>query len=191
MAREQTEHRKESQAIEPQRGGSVSRRESERSTPSVLTPFRLMDTLINEMFGGGSPLRALESLYPQVDMVEQDGKLLIRADLPGVDINNIKVTVTDDSVIVEGEREHEREHKERRMYRYERTYGHFRREIPLPEGADTENANASFKNGVLEITLDMRQAAQAHREIPIQKESGESAESGQQVKSEPPEQKAA
>ena len=188
MARE-TQHRKEQQAIEPHRGGSVFRRESER--PSVLTPFRLMDSLINDMVGGGSPLRALESIYPQVDMVEQEGKLLIRADLPGVDINNVRATITDDSVIVEGEREEEREHKDRRMYRYERTYGHFRREIPLPDGADTENVNATFKNGVLEITLDMRQAAQAHREIPIQKESAESAESGQQVKSEHPEQKAA
>jgi HSP20 family protein len=219
MAREQAANREQSQAVEERRGGGMSRRESQRATlPAMLTPFRLMDSLINQMLGGDSSLRRLESFFPQVDMVAQNGKLVIRADLPGVDVDDVRVIMTDNSVIIEGEREDEREQEDTRMYRYERTYGHFRREIPLLEGTSTENVNATFKNGVLEITLDMPEASQSQREIPIQKEQttgesgqssqptpsgqtgeqgtqrqqpGESGETGKQGKSKQPEEKAA
>src|SRR6266436_4594223 len=130
MAREQTANREQSQAVEPRRGSGMSRREPQTGAPpAMLAPFRLMDSLINQMFGGDSSLRTLESFFPQVDVVEHDGKLVIRADLPGVDVDNIRVIMTDELVIIEGEREDEREQEDTRMYRYERTYGHFRREI--------------------------------------------------------------
>ena len=155
----------------------------------MLTPFRLMDSLINQMFGGDNPLRRLESFFPLVDVAEQDGKLIIRADLPGMDVDDVRVIMTDDAITIEGEREDERERDDTRMYRYERTYGRFHREISLPEGVGTENVNATFKNGVLEINLDMPEASQAQREIPIQ--ASESRDTGKQGKSKQSDEKAA
>jgi HSP20 family protein len=171
MSREQTANREQSQPVERRRGGGMWRRESQAGhLDAMLTPFRLMDTLINQMFGQESPLRTLGTFYPQVDIVERDGKLVVRADLPGVNVDNISV--------IEGKREDEREQEDTRTYRYERSYGQFRREIPLPEGADTESVNATFRNGVLEITFDMPEASRRQRQIPVQQEQP-TAESGQ------------
>src|SRR4030095_3006522 len=91
---------------------------------------------------------------PQVDIFERNGKLVVRADLPGMTKDDITVEVTDDAVVMDGESRYEHEEKETGIYRSERSYGRFHREIPLPEGVKTENATATFKNGVLEVTLD-------------------------------------
>jgi HSP20 family protein len=112
----------------------------------------------------------MERFSPQVDMFERDGKLVVRADLPGMNKQDVTVEVTEDAVVIDGERKYEHEENEGGMYRSERSYGHFHREIPLPEGIKTENATANFKNGVLEVTLDASQAAKNRRRIDIQGE---------------------
>jgi HSP20 family molecular chaperone IbpA len=179
MAHEQTRNR-ESQAMEPRRGRHISGRGA---------PFRMMGELADEILEGWSLQSlgdTLGSFSPQVDMFERNGKLVVRADLPGVDINNIRVTLTDESVIIEGERRDEREERGASVYRFETTYGRFRREIPLPDGVDSENAMATFNNGVLEITLDISQASSGRRQIPIQKQeaAGRAGQSEQPSESE-------
>ena len=92
-------------------------------------------------------------------MYERDNKLIVSADLPGLDKNDVKVEMNDNVLTIEGERKNERRDEESGWN--ERSYGHFVRTIALPEGIHGENANATFKNGVLEITLDAPRQAQA------------------------------
>src|SRR5213594_372948 len=179
MARERSKNQQsESPAMERHRGGQVSRRE--RDWPSY-GPFTMMRRFADEMdrmfedFGFRSMQRwggswGIERFSPQVDIFERDGKLVLRADLPGMTKDDVKVEVTEDAVVIEGERKHEHEEKEEGVYRSERSYGRFHREIPLPEGVDTDSATANFKNGVLEVTLDASQAARNRKRLEIQSE---------------------
>jgi len=122
------------------------------------------------MMKGFTPLGSDESFTPKVDVFERDGKLVITADLPGMTKEDVKVDVTEDAVLIEGERKSEHEETEEGIYRAERSYGYFRREIPLPEGVKTDTANAVFKNGVLEVTLEAPQLTKSRRRIEIQGE---------------------
>jgi HSP20 family protein len=84
---------------------------------------------------------------------QRNNELIIKADLPGLTKDDVKVEVTEDSVTLQGERRTEREEERQGVYRSERTYGNFHRVIPLPEGAITEQAKAIFRDGVLEISM--------------------------------------
>jgi HSP20 family protein len=175
MARERSKNREENQSIEPRRGGRPARMET---WPSF-SPFSMMRRFADEMdrlfegFGYPATERFGEwgpagRFAPEVDIFERDGKLVISVDLPGLKKEDVKVDVTEDAVLIEGERKYEHEQREEGLYRSERSYGHFRRQIPLPEGVKPDTARATFKNGVLEITLDAPQSARARRRIEIQ-----------------------
>ena len=97
---------------------------------------------------------------PQVEVIERGNQLVVRADLPGMTKDDINVDITDDALVIRGERRNEREENEEGYYRTERSYGSFYRSIPLPEGVKAENANATFRNGVLEITLPAPERAE-------------------------------
>lgn len=132
------------------------------------SPFAMMRSFNDEMdrvFGDFGltrrwPFNAFtpegeEALWaPEVEVEQKEGKLIVRADLPGLTKNDVKVEITDDSLTLEGERKHEAEKKGEGYYRSERYYGHFRRSLALPEGVKADTAKASFKDGVLEITLE-------------------------------------
>jgi HSP20 family protein len=120
----------------------------------------------------------LDRFSPQVDIFERDGKLVVRADLPGMTKDDISVELTEGAVIIQGERKYEHEENQEGIYRSERSYGRFYREIPLPEGVNSENATANFNNGVLEVTLDASQMARNRRRIEIRTE-GTGSRSGQ------------
>jgi len=171
---------------EPEGSQSVEKRQGEHSSARypgwpAFGPFSLMRRFADEMDrmweGTGLPtwdrfipsLR-IESFSPQIDFVEKNGKLILRADLPGLTKDDVRVELTDDAVIIDGERKYEHEENEKGIYRTERSYGSFHREIPLPEGVKTETATAHFKNGVLEITLDAPQARKSRRKIEIKGE---------------------
>jgi HSP20 family protein len=97
--------------------------------------------------------------FPDVEVAEREGKLLVRVDLPGMAREDIKVQITDETLTIEGERKHAEEKEEKGYYRSERSYGCFSRTIALPEGADATTAKAEFKNGVLEVALAVPKAA--------------------------------
>ena len=108
---------------------------------------------------------------PQVEMFERDGRLTVRADLPGLTKNDVKVEVTDNAINLSGERKSEHEEKGEGYYRSERSYGSFYRSIPLPEGVNADDANATFNNGVLEITMAAPQRASRGRRLEIKEGS--------------------
>ena len=146
--------------------------EKSLARPDILrSPFQMLERFADEMdrvfddFGFGrrwlAPslgtawprLRSAEEFMPNVEVLQRDNNLVIRADLPGLTRDDIKIEVTEDGVTIQGERKREHEEEKGGVYRSERTYGSFSRTIALPEGAMTDQAKASFKDGVLEITM--------------------------------------
>ena len=96
---------------------------------------------------------AQSRFVPDVDIVEDEKKIVLRSDLPGVDENDIQVKLDDGTLTVSGERKFDKETKEENLRRVERAYGSFRRSFALPDTVDAEKISASYRKGVLEITL--------------------------------------
>jgi HSP20 family protein len=90
---------------------------------------------------------------PRIEAFQRGDQFIVRAELPGLKKEDVRVNVTDDSIVIEGERRDEFENTHGDVYHTERSYGSFYREIPLPEGAIGDKADASFRNGVLEVKL--------------------------------------
>ena len=127
-------------------------------------PFRELDELQNRLgtFFGGFPNRlrngnggslTLPDWSPQVDIVEDDKEYLIKADLPEMKKDDVKVVVEEGILSVSGERKTEKEEKKKKYHRIERSYGSFRRGFLVPEDADASKVNAEFKDGVLKVHL--------------------------------------
>ena len=109
-----------------------------------------------------------QSLWsPQIETFVREGQLVIRADSPGLTKDDVNVEITDDAISISGERRDENEEKREGYYRSERSYGSFFRSIPLPEGVNAEDANATFNNGVLEITMQAPQIQSRGRRLEI------------------------
>ena len=90
---------------------------------------------------------------PQVETFRRGDKLVVRADLPGLKKEDVKAEIDNGVLTISGHRSSEREENRDEFYRSERSYGSFYRAIPLPEGVESDNCEATFKDGVLEITL--------------------------------------
>jgi HSP20 family protein len=115
-------------------------------------------------FYGGGPA----GFTPSVDVKENEKEFVIKAELPGVEEKEIEVTVTDNAVTIKGEKKEEKEDKCKNYYYMERSYGSFHRVVPLAAGIESGKAEASFKNGVLSITLPKSQIAKTEgTKIPI------------------------
>ncbi len=90
---------------------------------------------------------------PAVDIFEKDDKFVVKAELPGMKEEDIDVSVVGDTLMIKGEKKTETEVKEENYYRCERAYGSFYRSVPLPSTVDADKIEASFEDGVLEVTL--------------------------------------
>jgi HSP20 family protein len=158
-------------------GGGVSR----GSFPSLFSvspreffsanPFEMMRRFSEEMdrtFGGfGREENRVWS--PAVEVRQKDDSLVICADLPGLNKDEVKVEVTEEGLVIQGERKREEEDRGEGFYRSERSYGRFYRLIPLPEDANLDQAKAQFKDGVLEVVVPApKSAKQKRREIQIE-----------------------
>lgn len=130
-------------------------------------PFSAMRRMTEEMdrffgdFGIGSPFRRFDvgSLFsqqlwsPRIEVDQNGSELTVRAELPGLKKEDVEIEVSEGMLIIQGERRNEREERQAGTYHTERSYGHFYRSIPLPEGAIEESAKAHFRDGVLEVTI--------------------------------------
>src|SRR5262245_31462543 len=157
-----------------------------------ISPFELMRRFTDEldhafeglglMRGADVGAREIEMWTPSVEVFERDNNLVVRAELPGLDNEDVKVELTDDGLVIKGERR--REHEERREggYRSEIVYGRFYRLIPLPEGANIDQAQARMNNGVLEIMIPMAETRRQPRSIPVESGAGQATQAaGQQT----------
>lgn len=90
---------------------------------------------------------------PSVEMYETDKDLVVKAELPGLSSKDVDITLTDEALIIKGEKKESEEVKGENYYRKETRYGSFHRTIPIPIPIEKENIKASFKDGILEIRL--------------------------------------
>jgi HSP20 family protein len=144
-------------------------------------PFDLFEDLRDEMarLWGQRPLmgrpapRPLAAIAegrwaPRMDVFEKNGNLMIKAELPGVEKENIRVEMDEGDLIIHGERKSESEVKEADYYRLERAYGSFHRRLPIPFEVKPEQVKANFKDGVLEIEIPKpAQAASEPKKIAV------------------------
>lgn len=136
-----------------------------------MNPFYPLQRDINRIFddfftgfstpGYGGLMERLGSFSPSIDIRDNEKELVIKAELPGMDEKDVEVSLTDDALVIEGEKRDEKVDKEGGFYHAERSYGSFRRVLPLPVGIDPQKADASFKKGVLTIVVPKTEAAKS------------------------------
>jgi HSP20 family protein len=104
---------------------------------------------------------------PQVEVFERDNKLIVRADLPGLQEQDVKVEVDEGVLTISGERRNDFEEKREGYFHSERSYGYFQRSVRLPEGIDLNQIQARFDSGVLEVEAPIPEQKPKGRNVPI------------------------
>jgi HSP20 family protein len=134
-----------------------------------------MNRLFDETFaalshrpGGQQRAQQLTEWAPAVDVLQRDGDLVVRAELPGVRPEDVDITVQDRVLTISGERREEQEGQRGGYYVRERKRGSFQRSMTLPEGVDEDRIQARYENGVLEVTIEGAAAAREPRRIPVE-----------------------
>lgn len=133
-----------------------------------LDSFRNEFDRIFDRFFGGTPLMRgeTEAWGPAVDVIDEENQVVVRSAIPDINKENLEVRVTDDMLTISGRTEEEKTKDRRNYYIRELRSGSFRRDIPLPAEVDSEKVAASYKNGVLTITLPKIKEARA-REVKV------------------------
>lgn len=136
----------------------------------ALNPYEEMDRIFDRMFEGffprgwmrpfqrewpswGEMTAPKEMKVPKVDVIDRDDEVLVRAEVPGVNKDDLDVSVSDNAVTIKGETRHEEKEEKGNYYRRETSRGSFTRTVQLPNYVKTEGCKAKFKDGVLELTL--------------------------------------
>ena len=139
------------------------------------SPFRELDRFrrdfddLFDRFLGGRLSREPRAMAPSVESYVDNGKLVVRADLPGIDPKDVEITAAGDQLTIRGKRERRDEQKSGDFIHREVSYGSFERTIKLPEGIKPDDIKAAYSNGVLELTAPLPEQARA-RKVPIQVE---------------------
>jgi HSP20 family protein len=115
------------------------------------------------------PRHDMEVRAPALDVFEDKEDVVVRAELPGMDKENIEVNLTDSTLTIKGEKKKEEEVKEENYYRSERSYGSFVRSVELPKAVHADKIKASFKNGILEVRAPKTEEAKS-KEIKVKVE---------------------
>lgn len=127
---------------------------------SLLGPSLFSDTdLRSELYG----------ITPNVDIYEEGNELVLKAELPGMKKEDIKIDLTENMITISGEKKKDEKIEKEGYFRYERTYGTFHRRFELPGGLDTEKVKAHYEHGVLELRIPMlKEAQKKHVKIAIE-----------------------
>jgi HSP20 family protein len=124
---------------------------------------------------GGAPGDVL--LIPQIEVEQRDDAVVVRADLPGMNADEIDVTIENGNLVISGERRDVRRDEREGVLRSEVSYGTFYRTIPLPDGADENNIAAVVRNGVLEVVVPVSEA-ETGRRVQVRSEDGGTGDGG-------------
>jgi HSP20 family protein len=155
----------------------------EELTPLVGSPFTFMRRFTEEMdklftdFGWGNNLAPLLGFLeretapamwsPKVEVARTEGQMTVRADLPGLNKEDIAIELADGVLTLKGERKKETTEEKEGYYRSEHSYGSFYRSLPLPKNVEADKAAASYRDGVLEITLPLAAQETAVRRLAV------------------------
>ncbi len=131
---------------------------------SMMDPIREMERLqdeINDLFSldryPGSSGLFDRTVSPALDVVERDEEFVVTCDLPGVDLKDLDISVSENVLTIKGEKHDDKAQKDRKVYRKETWEGGFQRTLSMPKSIDSARTSASLKNGVLTITLPKRE----------------------------------
>lgn len=175
-ATENAESREETR----QRRSTLAKNEGPRSSPlarypELRSPFGVVSRFMDDMdrmfdtFTGQSTTSSMmgpvatETWHPQIETFERDGKIIVRADLPGIPEDSVSVKVDHDVLTISGVRHDDRTEQREGYYHSERTYGSFQRSIKLPPFVDHDEIKASFDDGVLEVSVPIPSNARSKR----------------------------
>jgi HSP20 family protein len=132
-------------------------------------PFRELEEMssrMNRLFNrrgptpeGGTEALAVADWTPTVDVTETEGEYVIKAELPEVKKEDVKVTLEDGLLTIQGERRYEKDEKTKKYHRIERSYGRFARSFSVPESVDDGKVKAEYKDGVLSLSLPKAEKA--------------------------------
>ncbi|MGD8339020.1 MAG: Hsp20/alpha crystallin family protein [Desulfobacterales bacterium] len=133
-----------------------------------LTPFEFNRPLLPRMNDG--------MLKPTLDLGATDKEYTVTLEIPGVDEKDVRLEIVNDTLTIQGEKKQENEEKGKNYYRMERSYGSFQRMLSLPEDADQNAVTATFKKGVLTVTMPRKALPKAHvKQIEVKSASLEPA----------------
>ncbi|MBM4406782.1 MAG: Hsp20/alpha crystallin family protein [Chloroflexi bacterium] len=154
---------------------------TKRLSETPISPFHDLDEFFDRAMGGwpferpgwltrrfGDLRLGRHAWAPRVDVLKSEKGVTVKADLPGLKAEDIKVDVQHGVLTISGSREEAKETKEKDYYRSERFSGSFSRSIALPEGAEADKISADYKDGVLEVTVPTSGEAGKAKAIPVQ-----------------------
>ncbi len=144
-------------------------------------PYHEINRLLDDMMGGtAGPARrlgrqqgAVTEWAPAIDALTKDGDLVIRAELPGVKLEDVDISLHDNVLSISGERRAEQEEERGGYHIRERRYGSFRRSVALPEGIDESKISARYEDGVLEVRVESAAVAREPKRIQIEAAGGQ------------------
>jgi HSP20 family protein len=152
----------------------TERKEVRKVEPTrTLTPFEEIDRYFESLFPRGwlrpfhwewptEVAAPFGGKLPKVDVIDREKEVLVRAEVPGVEKDNLEISVTETSVTIKGTAHHEEKEEKGEYYRCETTHGEFARTVALPAEVDSEHTKAKYRDGVLEITLPKVKKAHRH-----------------------------
>ncbi|MEW6692708.1 MAG: Hsp20/alpha crystallin family protein [Pseudomonadota bacterium] len=160
---------------EKQKGTEVTVRKEPPAR--ALTPFEEMEQLFESFFPRrgwmrplwerpmwGEMMATMEARFPKMDVIDREGEVVVRAELPGFSKDEIEVSLMGEDLVIKGASRHEKVADEKgRYHRREISSQSFERSITLPAAVDAEKATSSFKDGVLELTLPKREKVKQHK----------------------------
>jgi len=140
---------------------------------TVSNPFRQLETLQSDLgrffdfpllgWSGQAPDLFDGTLNPAIDVYDEKNNYVVKADLPGLSKEDIDVSVVEDTLVIRGEKKHERKTESKNFLREERYFGTFQRAVALPSSVDVDHIKAAYNNGVLELILPKKEDAKPKR----------------------------
>ena len=158
-----------------------SSRSRSRTPAALLDPFRLMSTLLGDVVstrpGDGASSNMLLA-QPRMNIDDTGNEIRVTVELPGVSEGDVQITLDDDMLIIAGEKRDEREVDDRDLRLVERVFGQFRRVIQLPFSPNPDQVEASFRDGILTITVPKNAEQRSKQtQIEVKRDSGQTGSS--------------
>ncbi len=134
-----------------------------RELTSVQSQF---NRLVDSVWGGRE-----ENWVPAVDVYDREDSVVLKAELPGINVNDVHIELEDNVLTLRGERKFEEKVEDQGYHRVERRFGTFQRSIALPQGVKTDDVRATYEDGVLTVTVPKSEKAKP-KQIPISRQGG-------------------